>query len=124
LAGTTRTSSSFKLPSRTLNPTINQAEIDRDMEDDQASARAEWGAEWRDDIAGWLEQELIDAAVDRNVTVRPPLRRYAYRSGCDPSGGAKDSFTLAIAHTEESNISVLDCVVEIKAPFNPTASYG
>jgi hypothetical protein len=112
----------IQAPSRTLNPTINQAEIDRDMEDDQASARAEWNAEWRDDIAGWLEQELINAAVDRNVTVRPPLRRYAYRSGCDPSGGAKDSFTLAIAHTDETGISVLDCVVEIKAPFNPTAA--
>jgi hypothetical protein len=110
----------IQAPSRTLNPTINQAEIDRDMTDDPASARAEWLAEWRDDIAGWLEQELIDAAVDRNVTVRPPMRRYTYRSGCDPSGGAKDSFTLAIAHTDEGGVEVLDCVVEVKAPFNPT----
>ena len=110
----------IQAPSRTLNPTINQSEIDRDMQDDPASARAEWLAEWRDDIAGWLEQELIDASVDRNVTVRPPLRRYTYRSGCDPSGGAKDSFTLAIAHTDEAGVEVLDCVVEVKAPFNPT----
>ena len=39
-----------------------------------------------------------------------------YRSGCDPSGGARDR--LAICH-DEANVAVLDCVVEIKAPFNP-----
>jgi hypothetical protein len=66
------------------NPDSAEANNDRDMQDDPASARAEWLAEWRDDIAGWLEQELIDAAIDRNVTVRPPMRRYTYRSGCDP----------------------------------------
>jgi hypothetical protein len=45
----------------------------------------------------------------------------AYRAFSDPSGGARDSFTTAIAHTEK-NVQVLDCLVEIKAPFNPTAA--
>ena len=40
------------------------------------------------------------------------------RSGCDPSGGAKDSFTAAIAH-DEQGAAVLDCLIEIKPPFNP-----
>lgn len=35
--------------------------------------------------------------------------------------GARDSFTAAIAH-DEGNLAVLDCVVEIKAPFNPTSA--
>jgi hypothetical protein len=49
------------------------------------------------------------------------LSRLRYRSGRDPSGGARDSFCAAIAH-DEGNIAVLDCVIEIKAPFNPTAA--
>jgi hypothetical protein len=53
--------------------------------------------------------------------VRPPRPGIRYRSGCDPSGGSRDSFTAAIAH-DEGNISVLDCVIEIKAPFNPTSA--
>ena len=64
---------------------------------------------------------LIEAAVDRGVTVRPPRPGVFYSSFCDPSGGAKDLFTAAIAHSEGGNngVVVLDCLLEIKAPFNP-----
>ncbi len=110
-------------PSRLLNPTIDQAEIDRDMADDPVKARCEWLAEWRDDIGGWLPYELIDAARDYGVTVRPPVqdRRIVYRSAVDPSGGVRDSYTCAIAHTE-NNIEVLDCVLEIKPPMDTTSA--
>jgi hypothetical protein len=33
----------------------------------------------------------------------------------------RDSFTMAVAHTE-GNIVVLDCLVEVRAPFNPSAA--
>jgi hypothetical protein len=111
----------IKAPTRTLNPTIPQAVIDRALLDDPAAAKAEWLGEFRDDIAGFADIALIEAAVDYGVTVRPPRPGTRYRSGCDPSGGARDSFTAAIAH-DEGNIAVLDCVVEIKAPFNPTSA--
>jgi hypothetical protein len=111
----------IKAPTRTLNPLIDQAIIDEAMAEDPAAARAEWGAEFRDDIAGFVDATVIEAAVDYGVTVRPPRAGVRYRSGCDPSGGARDSFTAAIAH-DEGNIAVLDCVVEIKAPFNPTSA--
>jgi hypothetical protein len=113
----------IRAPTRSLNPTVPQEEIDRDLEEDPAKARAEWLAEFRDDIGGWLPLEVIEQAVDRGLTVRPPStqRRVYYKSFCDPSGGAKDSFTAAIAH-EEAGIAVLDCILEIKAPFNPTSA--
>jgi hypothetical protein len=41
-----------------------------------------------------------------------------YISFIDPSGGAHDSFTAAVAHTE-GNVAILDCVVEVRSPFNP-----
>ena len=90
-----------------------------------AAARAEWLAEFRDDVGGWAGEEIIDAAVDYGVPVRPPVRAgensIVYSAGCDPSGGARDSFTAAIAHNEGGG-AVLDCVVEVKAPFNPSAA--
>jgi len=112
-----------KAPTRVLNPTIDQSIIDEALEEDPAAARAEWLAEFRDDIGGWADYATIDQAVDRGVTVRPPQlnRGFTYWSFCDPSGGAKDSFTAAIAH-EENGIAILDCLIEIRAPFNPTSA--
>lgn len=111
----------IKAPTRALNPTIPQEKVDEALAEDPAAARAEWMAEFRDDIAGFVDIATIEAAVDYGVSVRPPREGVRYRAGADPSGGARDSFTAAIAH-DEGNISVLDCLVEIKAPFNPTAA--
>jgi hypothetical protein len=113
----------IRAPSTTLNPTIDQAEIDKDLTEDPASARAEYFAEWRDDIGGWLDMATIEAAVDFGVTVRPPVanNKFRYRSGVDPSGGGKDSYVLAIAH-DEAGLAILDCVVEIRGPSNPATA--
>ena len=106
---------------KVMNPTIPDDFLADEFEADPASAESEYNATFRNDVAGWADQALIDAAVDNGVTVRPPRQGTAYRSGCDPSGGARDSFTLAIAH-DEDGVAVLDCVVEVKAPFNPTSA--
>jgi hypothetical protein len=104
---------------RQLNPTIPQSLVDDAIAEDPASASAEWLGQFRDDLAAFLTIELIESAVDRNVIVRPPLaNRFSYWSFVDASGGVKDSFTCAIAH-DENGVGVLDCLVEIKAPFNP-----
>ena len=41
-----------------------------------------------------------------------------YRSFCDASGSVRDSFAMAIAHAED-RVAVLDCLLEIRPPFNP-----
>ena len=107
--------------SRTLNPTIDQRLIDVAMARDPAVARAEWLGEWRDDVATYLPREVIDAAVDVGVTVRPPAPGVRYHAFCDPSGGVSDSFTLAVTHTEGESL-VLDCVLEIPAPLSPASA--
>jgi hypothetical protein len=111
----------WKAATRDMNPSFPQRVIDRAIERDPASARAEYGAEFRDDVGGWADLALIEATVDTGVTVRPPNKEFSYISFCDPSGGARDSFTAAVAHFEDG-VSVLDCLVEIKAPFNPTSA--
>jgi hypothetical protein len=62
---------------------------------------------------------LIEAAVDDGVVVRPPVPGVRYKGFADPSGGAGDSFTCAIAH-RENDTAILDCLIEITPPFNPT----
>jgi hypothetical protein len=110
----------IKAATRTLNPTIDQSIIDKAMAEDAAAAGAEWLGNFRTDVSGWLSLETIEAAVDNGVTVRAPtLLVESFIGFCDPSGGVKDSFTLAVAHAE-SNIAVLDCLIEIKAPFAPS----
>jgi hypothetical protein len=111
----------IRAPSTALNPTLNQKLITAELERDPAKGRAEWLAEWRDDISNFIDRMLIEAAVDADVIVRPRLPNTKYYAFADPSGGASDAFTLAIAHRENGDTAVLDCVVERPAPFNPDA---
>jgi hypothetical protein len=111
----------IRAPTAALNPTISPAVIAAALEDDPAAAKSEWMGEFRDDIGGWADAMVIEAAVDIGATVRPPRADIGYASFCDPSGGARDSFTAAVAHAEDG-VGVLDCLVEIKAPFNPSAA--
>jgi hypothetical protein len=111
----------IKAPTTALNPTIDTAIIEAALIEDPAAAAAEWLAEFRDDIAGWASYELIEAAVDRDVLVRPPLPDVTYYSFIDGSGGVRDSYCAAIAHNE-NDVAILDCLIEIKAPFDPDSA--
>lgn len=110
----------IRAPSIALNPTLDRGLIAEELARDPAVGRAEWLAEWRDDISNFLDRALIEAAVDRGVTVRPRVPGCQYHGFCDPSGGVGDAFTLGIAHREQDNTVVLDCLVERPAPFNPS----
>jgi hypothetical protein len=117
----------IKAATRKLNPTINQSVIDKAYLDDPIAAASEWGAEFRNDLAGWLNRETIEAAVDTGVVVRPPnTALYSYCAFVDSSSGVRDSFTLGISHAEgkiaEGHVSVLDCLVEVRAPFDPSVA--
>ncbi len=104
----------IRAPSMVLNPTLDQRIIDDAMERDPAVARAEWMAEWREDLAQFLDRQVVEAAVDVGVVVRPPISGVKYHPFADPSGGAGDSFTLGVAHCEKSDggeVAVLDCLI-------------
>ena len=104
--------------SRTFNPSLSSGVVARALERDPVAARAEWLGQFRDDLSNWISLDLIEAAVDRNITVRPPQPNVRYHSFTDGSGGVHDSFCCAIAHAE-GNIAVLDCLIEIRAPLQP-----
>jgi hypothetical protein len=111
----------IQAPTRVLNPTIPQRIVDDALARDPAAARAEWLAEWRDDIAAFLDRELIEASVDRAVLLRPRVPGVKYVAGCDPSGGVSDSFCASVAHAEGEAV-IVDSLIEIQAPFNPTSA--
>ena len=105
--------------SRVLNPTLPQRVIDDAMARDPASARAEWLAEWRDDIAAFVPREIVEAAVDWGIVARPPIPNVEYVGFADAaSGTGGDSFGAAIAHAEGERI-VVDVAHELRPPFNP-----
>lgn len=96
--------------------------VDDALKRDPAAARAEWEAQWRDDVSAYLSRELIESAVDNNVVVRPPQAGVDYHAFADPSGGLGDSFTAGIAHREADGSCVLDCLREVAAPFDPAVA--
>jgi hypothetical protein len=108
-------------PSVVMNPSLSASVVKRAYERDPASAAAEFGAQFRTDIGAYLDQAVIESCIDFGVTVRPPRKGVIYKSFCDPSGGSRDSFTAAVTHME-GNVAVLDALLEIKPPFNPTSA--
>jgi hypothetical protein len=107
-------------PSRALNPTLDPKQIAAEIERDPAVGHAEWLAQWRDDLAGYVPLELIECAVDRGVAVRPPRPGVRYLGFIDAaSGTGKDSFAVGIAHAEGDKV-FLDVAHEIRPPFNPS----
>ena len=84
--------------SREMNPTLRQADIDREMDRDPAAGLAEYYAEFRTDISAFVSQEVIDGCIAHGVFELPPAADVSYLGFVDPSGGASDAMTLAIAH--------------------------
>jgi len=109
----------WQSPSIEMNATLDAAEVERALERDPQSASAEWLAQFRLDVAAFLSADAYDAAVNRGRPLElPPRGDRTYVAFCDPSGGASDAYTLAIAHAEDGR-AVLDLLREAPAPFNP-----
>jgi len=103
---------------RTMNPTVPQSVIDRAMELDPLAASAEYLVQFRSDVGSFLDVELIERAIEPNRRERAPINGIAYQAFCDPSGGAHDSFTLAIGHMDDDR-SIVDVIRGVKPPFSP-----
>jgi hypothetical protein len=113
---------------RLLNPTLSCEVVDAAFRDDPASARAEWGADFRDDTDSAFADEWITIATDSGVLIREPTTApghtelMRYHGYADPAGGAgADSYCAAVAHREGS-VAVLDALLERRPPFNTDAA--
>lgn len=111
-----------KAPTWVMNPTVGRDSdtiLDAYDEDPEA-ARAEYGAEFRDDISAFVPRDAVEACIEAGVRERPPQRHFRYVGFVDPSGGSADSMTMAIAH-KEGDTAILDALREVRPPFSPEA---
>ena len=111
----------WKAPTLTMNPSLNPAIVAEAYEDDPEAAAAEYGAEFRTDIADFVSRSIVEACIESGVHERPPRRTAGvhYSAFIDAAGGSgSDSMTCAIAHIEDG-IPTLDALRERKPPFSP-----
>lgn len=108
----------WKAPTRIMNPVFRESVIKKFFERDRVAARSEYEAEFRQDLEGYLTLDLIEELIVSGRTLLPPDANIRYLAFTDPSGGSRDSFTLAIGHKENAKI-IIDRAVEIRAPLDP-----
>ena len=109
----------WKAPTRTMNPTVDVRVIDNALKEDPQAARAEWEAEWREDVMAFITAELVEGVMVPGRFELPKIAGANYYGFLDPSGGRQDSFTLGICHKETSGKIVLDVLRERRPPFQP-----
>ena len=63
----------WRAATRMMNPTVSQEFIDAEFERDPASATAEYGAEFRSDIAEFVSLDVLEACTADGVFEMPPV---------------------------------------------------
>ena len=109
----------WKAPTELMNSRVDKRIIEEARESDPEAARAEFDAEFRDDLADFVTREIVDSVTMWGRHELPPESGVTYAVFCDPSGGISDSMTLAIAHLGEGAVCILDAILEVRPPFDP-----
>jgi hypothetical protein len=108
----------WNCPSRTMNETLPQSVVDEAYEEDRASAMAEYGGQFRDDVGEFLPRAVIERLVIEGRLELLPERGTRYVAFADLSGGRSDDAALAIAHAQGRTV-VVDLLRRYKPPHNP-----
>ena len=101
---------------RTLNPSLPQRVVDRALEKDRARATAEYLAQFRTDVEGFVALEIVEAALGDYREMLPAAERAITELSLIRAGGSDDSFALAISHKSKDRI-IIDAVRETRPPF-------
>jgi len=110
----------WQADTRSMNPAVDAQVIADAYAADEASAAAEYGAEFRRDIESFVSAEAVAGCIIPGRVELPPAHGISYHAFIDPSGGSVDSMTLAIGHTDrDGNVVILDAIRERKPPFSP-----
>jgi len=107
----------WQASTETMNPTLDRKVIAREKAKDATAAASEWDAVFRSDIETFVPLEWLESAVVKGRYELPPAG-FAYSAFVDPSGGANDAFTLAIAHDDNGTL-VQDVLRAAIPPFDP-----
>ena len=108
----------WQAPTRTMNPTISEKLIHRELVKDPSAGRSEWYALFREDIETFLSPDAIFNCVIPGRRALPPQPDVYYSAFVDPSGGRHDAFTLSVGHNDQEKY-VIDLLKAWKPPFDP-----
>lgn len=105
-----------------FNKTLDEAAIAAQRAADPAAAASEWDGMFRNDVGAFLDDDLIDAAVEHGRPLEvPPVRgSYVYyRAFIDAAGGVGgDGYAIAVGHKEAGHY-VIDAVRGTTGRFDP-----
>jgi hypothetical protein len=105
--------------SRMFNPLLTEEVIGAQRVADPTAAASEWDAEFRTDVSAFLDDAIIDAAIDHGRPPElPPQAGVEYLAVTDSSGGRGDAYTFAIGHKNGSEF-VIDVLRGKHPPFDP-----
>lgn len=93
-------------PSLTMNPSLPVRVVNDAMERDPAAARAEYLAQFRDDLEAFVSRETVLALVRPSPEYNLQVLGRQYFGFVDPSGGGADEFVVCIGHRAQSKVVV------------------
>ena len=114
----------WKSPTWVMNKTLTRSALEAEYLEALGPAEfgAEFNADFREDIEGYIPIHIVDRAIVAGRTDLPPHRRegqyHAFVDAAEGLHAGGDSMTLAISHKEKSKC-VVDIVMEFQPPFDP-----
>lgn len=106
----------WKLPSWTMNPSLNSVLLWLEQKRDPEKFAREYGCEFLAAASALIPSELIDKAVCKGVPSFAPSTALHAVAGLDPSSRGTDSFGFGLAHKSTDGRIVLDYVQQWKPP--------
>ncbi len=106
---------------RTLNPKVSERVIRNAEKRDPEAARVEYGAEFADPVAAFLDSAAIDRAIDyRNHAAQAAQSGARYVMAIDPAT-QRDRYAFALCHIEKGAV-ILDYAHAMKPPVDINAA--
>jgi Phage Terminase len=113
----------WQADTRAMNPTIDEALIQGELDRDPDGAQAQWLATFRTDLQAAFSVEALKSCTIKNRSELPASPLIKYQAFVDPSGGNHDNFTVAIGHKENGK-AIVDLARAWQPPFDPTLVTG
>lgn len=108
-------------PTWEVNPTISKEWLDQEKARDPELFAVEYGANFSQSLAAFIDSALVDAAINSYRGPLPPLPSFRgkYYLSLDPARGGRDAYTACIVHMDNGRL-----VVDKWHEFLPTWSDG
>ena len=102
-----------------FNPTFDRKKLAKAKANDPEAAESEWGGGFRTDVAAFLDDATIDAAIDHARPLELPYREgNRYFAFTDVSGGRRDCFVTSVGY-REGDRCIIAAIKGARPPFDP-----